>query len=346
MAVTKELFGTTKNGESIYRYFISNSKGMQAGVINYGAILVNLMVPDKDGNIADVVLGYDKLEDYFANGSFFGATIGPNANRIGGAKFEIDGQTYQLDVNDGPNNLHSHMELGYHKMVWDAEEGEDFVTFTLKDEDGYMGFPGNKTFSVTYTVTEDNELKLHYVGDSDKKTIMNLTNHTYFNLAGHDAGSVLGHKLQLLCSGYTPVVMGAIPTGEIAAVAGTPFDFLAGKKIGDEIEADEEQLKLVQGYDHNWVIDDVDGTLKEFATVTEETTGRVMKVFTDLPGVQFYAGNCINDTVGKGGVTYTKRTGFCLETQFYPDTANKPQFPSAVFGPDRKYETVTVYQFV
>lgn len=346
MAVTKELFGTTKNGESIYRYFISNSKGMQAGVINYGAILVNLMVPDKDGKVADVVLGYDKLEDYFANGSFFGATIGPNANRIGGAKFEIDGQSYQLDVNDGPNNLHSHMELGYHKKVWDVTEGEDSVTFTLKDEDGNMGFPGNKNVSVTYTVTEENELKLHYVADSDKNTILNLTNHTYFNLAGHDAGSIEGHKLQLLCSGYTPVVMGAIPTGEIADVAGTPFDFLAGKKIGDEIGADNEQLKLVQGYDHNWVIDGADGTLKEFATVTEETSGRVMKVFTDLPGVQFYAGNCISDTVGKDGVLYTKRTGLCLETQYYPDTANKPQFPSAVFGPDRKYETVTVYQFV
>ncbi len=345
MAVTKELFGTTKTGESIYRYFITNSKGMQAGVINYGAILVNLMVPDKDGNIADVVLGYDKLEDYYENGSFFGATIGPNANRIGGAKFEIDGQSFQLDVNDGPNNLHSHKDLGYHKMVWDVVEGEDSVTFTLKDEDGNMGFPGNKTVSVTYTVTEENELKLHYVGDSDKKTILNLTNHTYFNLAGHDAGSILGHKLQLLCSGYTPVVFGAIPTGEIGAVEGTPFDFLAGKKIGDEIEADNEQLKLVQGYDHNWVIDGADGTLKEFATVSEETTGRVMKVFTDLPGVQFYAGNCITDTVGKSGVLYTKRTGFCLETQYYPDTANKPQFPSAVFGPDRKYETVTVYQF-
>ncbi len=346
MAVTKELFGTTQNGEKIYKYNIANSKGMKAGVMNYGAILVDLFVPDKDGKTEDIVLGYDKLEDYYANGNFFGATIGPNANRIGGAAFEIDGQKYQLDVNDGENNLHSHMELGYHKKVWAAEEGDNFVTFSLTDEDGSMGFPGNKKISVTYTVTEENELKLHYTGESDKNTILNMTNHTYFNLAGHNAGNIESHKLQLLCSAYTPVVAGAIPTGEIAPVAGTPFDFLAGKKIGDEINADNEQLKLVQGYDHNWVIDGADGSLKEFATVTEETTGRVMKVFTDLPGVQFYAGNCISDTVGKAGVAYTKRSGFCLETQYYPDTANKPQFPSAVYGPDRKYDTVTVYQFL
>ncbi len=346
MAVTKELFGTAKNGESIYRYFIENSKGMKAGVINYGAILVNLYVPDKNGKIEDVVLGYDTLEGYFANGSFFGATIGPNANRIGGASFMLDGQKYQLDVNDGENNLHSHMELGYHKKVWAAEEGDNFVTFSLTDEDGSMGFPGNKKISVTYTVTEENELKLHYIGESDRATIINLTNHTYFNLAGHGAGNIHNHKLQLLASAYTPVVAGAIPTGELATVKGTPFDFLAGKKIGDEIEADNEQLKLVQGYDHNWVIDGADGTLKEFAVVTEETTGRVMKVFTDLPGVQFYAGNCIADTVGKEGVSYTKRSGLCLETQYYPDTANKPQFPSAVYGPDRKYDTVTIYQFL
>ena len=346
MAVTKELFGTTANGVEIYKYNIANSKGMSAGVINYGAILVDLYVPDKNGKIDDVVLGYDKLEDYYANGSFFGATIGPNANRIGGAAFEIDGQRYQLDVNDGENNLHSHMELGYHKKVWAVEEGDDFVTFSLTDEDGSMGFPGNKKISVTYTVTEDNELKLHYTGESDKNTILNMTNHTYFNLAGHNAGNIHDHKLQLLCSAYTPVVAGAIPTGELASVEGTPFDFLAGKKIGDEIEADNEQLKLVQGYDHNWVIDGADGSLKEFATVTEETTGRVMKVFTDLPGVQFYAGNCITDTVGKEGAAYTKRSGLCLETQYYPDTANKPQFPSAVYGPERKYDTVTVYQFL
>lgn len=346
MAVTKESFGVTKCGKNINKYYISNSKGMKAGVINYGAILVDLFVPDKNGKIADVVLGYDTLEPYFENGSCFGATIGPNANRIGGAAFELDGKRYQLAVNDGVNNLHSDGNLGYHKKVWEAKEGENSVTFSLFDEDGSMGFPGNKKVEVTYTVTEENELKIHYKAESDKNTIINMTNHTYFNLAGHDAGKIYDHKLQLLASSYTPVVAGAIPTGEIAPVKDTPFDFLAGKKVGEEIGADNEQLKLVLGYDHNWVIDGADGTLREFATVSEETSGRVMKCYTDLPGVQFYAGNCIGETTGKGGVVYGPRSGMCLETQFYPDTANKPQFPSAVFGPGRKYDTTTVYQFV
>ncbi len=346
MPVTKELFGTTKCGKQIYRYYISNSKGLKAGVINYGAILVNLFVPDKNGEAADVVLGYDTLEPYFENGSFFGATVGPNANRIGGASFILDGQRYNLDVNDGENNLHSHMALGYHKRVWNVAEGTDSVTFSLEDEDGSMGFPGNKKISVTYTVTEDNELKLHYQGESDKNTILNMTNHTYFNLAGHNSGKIHNHKLQLMASAYTPVVAGAIPTGEIASVKGTPFDFLTEKQVGKEIDADNNQLKLVQGYDHNWVIDGAAGTLREFATVTEETSGRIMKAYTDLPGVQFYAGNCIAETVGKEDAVYGPRCGLCLETQYYPDTANRPEFPSAVFGPDRKYDTVTIYKFI
>lgn len=346
MAVTKEIFGTTSGGRQIYKYYLTNSKGLKAGIINYGAILVNLFVPDKKGEVKDVVLGYDTLEPYFENDSFFGAVIGPNANRIGGAAFTLEGKRYQLNANDGENNLHSHTELGYHKKVWDAEEGDGSVTFSLMDEDGSMGFPGNKKVSVTYTVTEDNELKIHYMAESDINTIINMTNHTYFNLAGHNAGTIHDHELQLLASQYTPVATGAIPTGEIASVTGTPFDLLSGKKIGEEIEADHEQLKLVQGYDHNWVIDGADGTLKEFATLSEKTSGRVMKAYTDLPGVQFYAGNCITETIGKEGAVYRKRCGLCLETQYYPDTANKSEFPSAVFGPGRKYDSVTVYQFL
>lgn len=345
MAVGKEPFGATKDGQIITRYYLSNDNGLKAGIINYGAILVNLFVPGKNGQMADVVLGYDTLEPYFENGSFFGATIGPNANRIGGASFVIDGQRHQLDVNDGGNNLHSHKELGYHKRVWEAAEGENSVTFSLTDEDGSMGFPGNKKVSVTYTLTEDNALKLHYQAESDKDTILNLTNHTYFNLAGHNAGTVCNHKLQLLASFYTPVVAGSIPTGALAPVKGTPFDFLQAKRVGEEIEAENEQLQLGQGYDHNWVLDGAYGTLREFAVLTEETTGRVMKAYTDLPGVQFYAGNCISETTGKEGAVYGKRCGLCLETQYYPDSANQPEFPSAVFGPGRKYEAATVYQF-
>lgn len=343
--ITRELFGKTTDGTEIYKYWIENEEGMKAAVINYGAILVNLLVPDRDGKVDDVVLGYDTLEPYFDNGSFFGATVGPNANRIGGAAFEIDGVKYQLDVNDGVNNLHSHMEKGYHKRVWEAREGENCVEFSLQDEDGSMGFPGNKKIQVTYTLTEDNELRIHYQGTSDRNTIINMTNHTYFNLSGHGNGLIHDHVLTLNASNYTPIVPGAIPTGEIAAVAGTPFDFTAGKHIGDEIEADNEQLKMTSGYDHNWVIDGADGTLRKFADVTEPGSGRHMEAFTDLPGVQFYAGNCITVQDGKEGVKYGPRSGFCLETQYYPDTANKPQFPSAVFGPDRKYDTTTVYKF-
>lgn len=343
--ITRELFGKTTDGTEIYKYWIENEEGMKAAVINYGAILVNLLVPDRDGKVDDVVLGYDTLEPYFDNGSFFGATVGPNANRIGGAAFEIDGVKYQLDVNDGVNNLHSHMEKGYHKRVWETREGENCVEFSLQDEDGNMGFPGNKKIQVTYTLTEDNELRIHYQGTSDRNTIINMTNHTYFNLSGHGNGLIHDHVLTLNASNYTPIVPGAIPTGEIAAVAGTPFDFTAGKHIGDEIEADNEQLKMTSGYDHNWVIDGADGTLRKFADVTEPGSGRHMEAFTDLPGVQFYAGNCITVQDGKEGVKYGPRSGFCLETQYYPDTANKPQFPPAVFGPDKKYDTTTVYKF-
>ncbi|MCH5260506.1 MAG: galactose mutarotase [Lachnospiraceae bacterium] len=346
MSVVKEKFGTTKCGKDVYAYTLSNSKGMSAKVINYGANLVNLIVPDADGKVEDVVLGFDTLEGYYGNGSFFGATIGPSANRIAGACFEIDGKQYQIDVNDGANNLHSHMEEGYHKCVWNAEEGPDSVTFTLESKDGEMGFPGNKKVSVTYSLSEANELKLSYHVESDANTIVNMTNHTYFNLAGHKAGNIEDHLLKINASHYTPVVAGAIPTGEIAPVEGTPLDFTKMKPIGQDINADCEQLKLVQGYDHNFVIDGADGTLREIAEVQDPKSGRRMKVFTDLPGVQFYAGNCIGVETGKENTTYEPRKGLCLETQYYPDNIHHPNFPQSVFGPDRVYDTVTIYQFL
>lgn len=341
----KTLFGTTTDGKEIYLYSLENKNGMKAQVINYGAILVNLFIPDKNNKLEDVVLGYDKLEDYYINGSNFGATIGPNANRIADASFVLEGVTYKLDINDGANNLHSHADLGYHKKVWEATEGENSISFKLEAPDGEMGFPGNKIITVTYTLSDDNELAIHYHGTSDKNTIINMTNHTYFNLAGHGAGEISDHILTLNAGSYTPVVAGAIPTGEIAAVAGTPMDFTNPRRIGDDIDADFEQLKLTSGYDHNWVLDGEEGTLRHIATVEEPGTGRIMKTYTDLPGVQFYAGNCIARETGKGNVIYDKRYGLCLETQYYPDTANRPSFPSAVFGPDRAYDTTTIYKF-
>ncbi len=345
MSVLKSEFGKTKTGEQISLYTITNKNGMKAGVTDFGAILVSLVTPDKEGKMDDVVLGFDNADSYFENPSFFGATIGPNANRIGGAEFAIDGITYKLDKNDGENNLHSHIKDGYHKRMWEAQAEENAVCFTLEDKDGSMGFPGNKVCKVTYTLTDNNGLEIHYHAESDKKTVINMTNHTYFNLEGHGGGSIEDHSLWLKASHYTPVVQGAIPTGEIASVKDTPMDFTESTKVGSRIHEAFEQLGLTGGYDHNWVLDDYDGSLKQFACVKAPKSGRIMKVFTDLPGVQFYAGNFIAPQKGKNDVAYGKRNGLCLETQFYPDTANKPQFPSAVFSPDRVYDYTTVYEF-
>ena len=345
MAVEKSVFGKNADGREVMLYTLKNSKGMQVSLTDLGAIIVKLLVPDKAGNVEDVVLGFDKAEDYCKNPSFFSAVIGPNANRIGGAKFELDGVSYQLDVNDGPNNLHSHIDKGYHKLLWTAETTDNSVTFSLEDKDGNMGFPGNKKVQVTYSLSEDNALTLHYHGSSDKKTVMNFTNHTYFNLDGHNSGSIENHELQLNASCYTPVVAGAIPTGEIAPVAGTPMDFTSSKVIGKEINEDFEQLKLTSGYDHNWVIDGWNGELKEFAVVKAPKSGRVMKAYTNLHGVQFYAGNCIAPQTGKGGASYNKRFGLCLETQYYPDTVHQPSFPPCIFGEGKDYDSVTVYRF-
>jgi aldose 1-epimerase len=346
MAVKTSVFGKYPDGRDIMLYTISNQNGMQAAVTNLGAILVNLVVPDANGKAEDVVLGFDRGEDYLGNPCFFGAVIGPSANRIAGAAFAIDGRTYKLDANDGANNLHSHKELGYHKQLWTVETKENEVSFSLEDKDGNMGFPGNKKISVTYTLEENNALRLHYHASSDKKTVLNLTNHTYFNLDGQGSGRIEEHELKLEASHYTPVVAGAIPTGEIDAVAGTPMDFTSSKKVGRDIEADFEQLKLTGGYDHNWVIDGWDGSLRLFATVKGAKSGRVMEAYTTLPGFQFYAGNGIAELQGKGGITYGPRMGLCLETQYYPNSANQPDFPSCIFGEGKEYDSVTEYRFV
>lgn len=347
MAITiaSRSFGRTKDGREATLYTLENSKGMKAEVTDFGANLVNLFVPDQKGALLDVVLGYDDVTGYEGNSSFFGATIGPSANRIGGAKFTIDGVEYHIDVNDGPNNLHSHMENGYHKQFWEAAEVEDGVTFTVRDADGNMGFPGNKELSLTFTLDEENGLTLHYHGKSDKNTVLNPTNHTYFNLNGHDNGDIEGHTLQINAACYTPVLPGAIPTGEIVPVAGTPMDFTKAKPVGQDIRADFEQLKLTSGYDHNWVIDEWDGELRHIAIVVSPQSGRKLFAYSTLPGVQFYAGNCIAPETGKGGARYDKRSGLCLETQDFPNSVNTPNFPSCVYGGDKEYDAVTVYRF-
>ncbi|MGN1314920.1 MAG: aldose epimerase family protein [Lachnospiraceae bacterium] len=341
-----EGFGSTKEGREVYLYTMENSRGMKASVTNYGANLVRLLVPDKNGKAEDVVLGFDQVAGYEENPSFFGALIGPSANRIGGASFTLNDKTYTLKKNNGENNLHSDEKKASHKRIWDAAAEGEKVVFTLAMEDMDMGFPGNKLFKVTYSLTEENELSIHYEITSDRDTIINPTNHSYFNLKGHNQGDILDHRITLLASAFTPADAASIPTGEIAAVEGTPMDLRRETVIGEKIDGAYEQLQFAGGYDHNWVTDGCNGSVRLIATVKAPENLRVMEVYTDLPGVQFYAGNFIDEQKGKQGAAYGKRSGLCLETQFYPDSINKADFPSVVFGPNRKYESTTIYKFV
>lgn len=345
MSVTVSSFGLYPDGREIKLYTISNKRGMQVSVANIGAALVKVLAPDRAGSMADVVLGFDRGEDYMKNPSFIGVVVGPSANRIAGGTFALDGIDYSLDVNDGANNLHSHKDKGWHKRLWDSSFDGDAVTFTLRDEDGNLGFPGEKKASVTYLLDEENALTIHYHGCSDRRTILNPTNHSYFNLEGHGNGSIEGHELWLGACRYTPADNASIPTGEIAGVKGTPMDFTVSKSVGRDIGADFEQLVFAGGYDHNWVIDNWDGKLRHFATLKAPVSGRVMEVYTTLPGVQFYAGNFIEKQTGKEGVIYDYRGGMCLETQYFPDSIHKMEFPSCVFGGEREYDSVTVFRF-
>lgn len=346
MSVTKKVFGTDKNsGRTVYQYSLENKTGMKAEVISFGAVLTHLWVPDAGGVLADVVLGHDELESYFENPGYLGATVGPSANRIGGASFVIDGVKYKIPVNEGENNLHSDNIQGYQKRVFDAEEGENSVSFYLEDEDGCMGFPGNKKMRVTYSLNDENELRLDYQASSDKNTVLNPTNHSYFNLLGQGEGTIENHILWLKASYYTATARGSIPTGEVVPVAGTPMDFTAAKAVGKEIDSDYSQLRMTSGYDQNWVIDHFDGQLQLVAEVTVPETTRTMKVFTTLPGIQFYAGNFLGDQKGKQGAEYHNRYGLALETQYFPDSVNKTSFPDVIFGPERKYVSTTVYAF-
>ncbi len=343
MSVETTQFGKTQLGKDIKLYTITNKNGMQAAVTNLGACLVKLIVANDKKEFKDVVLGFDTGEEYLVNGSFFGAIIGRSANRIADAKFTIDGTQYSLAVNDNANNLHTEFYKGMHKVLWNAVCKDDKVEFSYHSPDMENGFPGNFDITVTYTLTDDNELVIDYDGVSDKKTLINMTNHAYFNLSGHDSGSIEDTELMINASGYTPVVAGAIPTGEIADVKGTVMDFTTPKTIGRDIRADYEQLKLVQGYDHNYAVDDYDGKSKLIARAKAD--GRTMEVYSDLPGIQFYAGNCIAKQQGKGGVTYDVRTGFCLETQYFPNSVNDPAFIHPIFDAGQQYKTTTIYKF-
>ncbi|MCR5337968.1 MAG: galactose mutarotase [Lachnospiraceae bacterium] len=348
--ITKKPFGRTIDKAPITLYTMTNANGMEAGVTDFGAILVNLVVPNDKGEKADVVLGYDRAKDYFVNGSCFGATIGPVANRTENATFTLDGTIYNLTVNDGDNNLHSDTDKGLHKVMWKAEvnEADNAVTFTTSSPDGYLGFPGNRNFSVTYSLSDDNALSIHYQADTDKTTVINMTNHSYFNLKGEGCEQTIEDALVWLkASKYTPVVKGAIPTGEEAPVAGTPFDFTTEKAVSKEVDADSAQLALVGGYDHNFVIDDYEkGKLQKIASLRDEKVGRSMEVYTDLPCVQFYTGNNMAEELGKNDALYLRRGGICFETQYAPNSAADSRFIQPVVKAGETYETTTIYKFV
>jgi len=343
--VNKQVFGKSKDGKEVYLYSIKNSNGMEVAITNIGATIVKILVKNNKGEVKDVVLGYDTVQDYEKNPAFFGSVIGPNANRIAKGKFKIDGVEYSIIQNNDGNNLHSDFDIGFHKQYWNGEIVDNGVKFTYDMPDMLVGIPGNIKASVTYTVNDDNELKISYEAVSDKKTIINLTNHSYFDLAGHEQGKkgVYETELTLNCSKFTEIDSGAIPTGKLVSVTGTPMDFTKSKKIGKEIDADWEQMTMVKGYDHNMVVDNYDGKLKKVAEA--KCDGRIMEVFTDLPGIQYYSGNNIEPFIGKDGHKYEERGAFCLETQLFPNCVNEPSFKSPIKDAGEKYTSTTIYKF-
>jgi aldose 1-epimerase len=336
------------DGKQIFTYLLKNKNGIEARLTNYGATLVSLRVPDRSGKFDDIVLGYDDVNGYAHGKSYFGATVGRYGNRIANAKFSLHGVTYSLAKNNGENSLHGGTK-GFNKVVWSAKDvsanGVSAVQFTYVSNDGEEGFPGTLTAKVVYTLTDANELRLDYDVTTDKDTVQNLTHHSYFNLAGVDH-DILGHELRLNADRYTPVDDTLIPTGELANVQGTPFDFRTPAAIGARINQSNEQLRRGKGYDHNWVLNGKSGTMRLAAQVVEPASGRAMDVNTTEPGVQFYSGNFLDGSEhGKGGKAYAVRTGFCLETQHFPDSPNHPDFPTTRLKAGQHYRSTTIYKF-
>jgi aldose 1-epimerase len=342
--VSKEAFGKTSDGVAVDIYTLTSDK-VDARIMTYGGIVVSLKVPDRAGKVDDVALGYDSFEQYIPNKPYLGAIIGRYANRIAHGKFQLDGKTYSVPKNNDDNSLHGGIR-GFDKVVWSAKPIEDGVELNYVSKDGDQGYPGNLTTTVRYTLS-DGDLRIEYSATTDKDTVVNLTNHSYFNLAGEGRGDILQHRVKINASRFTPVDSNLIPTGEIKAVAGTPFDFKTPHAVGERINQDDEQLQRGKGYDHNFVLDrKADDRLFEAAIVEEPTSGRVLHVLTTQPGVQFYSGNFLDGSiVGKGKHVYGRRTGLCLETQHFPDSPNHPEFPSTVLKPGHTYHSVTVYRF-
>lgn len=351
-ALAAEPFGTVEDGP-VEKYTLTNSNGMSIAVLTYGAIIQRIDVPNADGTTTNVALGFDTIDDYVAKSPFFGAVVGRYANRIAAGTFDLDGQTYTLPINNDPNTLHGG-DKGFDKHLWTAEDvsGPDgqAIALTRTSPDGEMGYPGNLTVTVTYTLTDANEIRIHYTATTDAATVINLSNHSYFNLAGEGSGSIFDHELQLNAANYTPVDETLIPTGEIAPVAGTAFDFTTAKPIGQDIrDGSDPQIVIGRGYDHNFVVDgwtEGNTELLPVATVTDPGSGRTMTITSDQPGVQFYSGNFLDGTfAGIGGNVYRQGDAFCLETQHFPDSPNQPDFPSTVLQPGDTYDTTTVFAF-
>lgn len=346
-AIASEPFGTTKEGTSVSLYTLRNNKGAEAKISNYGGLVVSLTMPDRDGKYADVTLGYDNLDGYLKETPYFGALIGRYGNRIAKGKFTLNGKEYTLATNDYPNTLHGGLK-GFDKVVWKAKAVQTpagpSLRLTYVSKDMEEGYPGNLSVTAVYTLTHDNELRLDYTATTDRDTIANLTHHSYFNLAGK--GDILNHQVMIKSDAITPVDKTLIPTGELRPVKGTPFDFNTPTAIGARIGQDDEQLKFGGGYDHNWVINKPAGVLGLMASVYEPTTGRYMEVLSTEPSLQFYSGNFLDGKItGKGGWSYQHRNAFCMEPQHYPDSPNKPAFPSVVLKPGQVYHNTIIYRF-
>ena len=347
--VQSQPFGT-QGGRPVTLYTLSNSHGVEIKAMNYGGIIVSIKVPDRKGQIADIVLGHETLDGYVPNPPYIGAIVGRYANRIANGTFSLDGKTYTLPKNDGPNTLHGGTDKTFNKVVWDGEplKGKPGVAFTYLSKDGDDGFPGNAKIKVTYTLTDSNELVIDYEATADKATPINLSQHSYFNLAGEGTSDILNHEVMLNADRFTPVDKNLIPTGELRPVKGTPMDFTTSTRVGARIDDNYEQLALGHGYDHNWVINRKAGDmgLVLAARVYEPTSGRVLEVSTTQPGVQFYTGNFLDGTVtGKQGHVYKHRYGLCLETQHFPDSPNHPDFPTTILKPGETFHQRTVFKF-
>lgn len=348
-SITSKPFGMTTDGKEVMLYTLKNTKGATATVSNYGGTVVSLTMPDRNGQFGDVVLGFKKLADYEKKSPYFGCLVGRYGNRIAKGTFSLDGKTYHLAINNPPNSLHGGLR-GFDKVIWGATPMETkegpALKLTYTSRDGEEGYPGTLSVTATYTLTDRNELRVVFTATTDQKTVVNLTHHSYFNLAGEGNGDILGHVVTLKANRFTPVDKNLIPNGKLESVKGTPFDFRKPTAIGERISQPDQQLQFGGGYDHNWIADKLPGHLGVVAKVEEPKSGRVMEVLSTEPGVQFYTGNFLDGTlVGKSGKPYAFRNGFCLEPQHYPDSPNHPEFPSVVLKPGQTYKNTIIYRF-